>query len=245
VKRSLVSQRSGLTSYPQNLRFSHAVRPISRCEGGILDYTIKIGGEAGQGVDTVSGIVAKLLAMAGYSVFVHQDYESRVRGGHNFFQIRFADKPISASRDVIDILVAFDRQSIALHAHELSPQGMVIYDGAALKEKHEGEQFLDVPFTDLAVTQGGNKIMANVVAVGALMGMLAMDTGILFDVIRESLQQKGEEVVTSNVNAARAGYDFAGRECVRCSFTLTPFSERKMLIGGNDAIGLGAVLSIQ
>jgi 2-oxoglutarate/2-oxoacid ferredoxin oxidoreductase subunit alpha len=191
----------------------------------------------------VSGIVAKLLARAGYSVFVHQDYESRVRGGHNFFQIRFADKPISASRDVVDILVAFDRQSITLHAGELSPQGMAIYDGAALKEKHEGEQFLDVPFTDLAVAHGGNKIMANVAAVGALMGMLAMDTGILFDVIKESLQQKGEAVVTSNVNAARAGYDFAGRECVRCSFSLAPFSERKMLMGGSDAIGLGAILS--
>ena len=60
-----------------------------------MDYTIKIGGEAGQGIQTIGGTLARLFARSGYHVFTHQDYESRVRGGHNFYQVRFADKPIA------------------------------------------------------------------------------------------------------------------------------------------------------
>ncbi len=66
--------------------------------GVAMDYTIKIGGEAGQGVQTVGETLSLVFARSGYHVFSHQDYESRVRGGHNFYQIRFSDRPVSASR---------------------------------------------------------------------------------------------------------------------------------------------------
>ena len=56
-----------------------------------LDYSIKIGGEAGQGIQTIGDTLAKVFSRSGYYVFSHQDYESRVRGGHNFYQIRLSD----------------------------------------------------------------------------------------------------------------------------------------------------------
>src|SRR5450759_4609820 len=110
--------------------------------GCSVDYTIKIGGAAGQGIETISGILTRLLARAGYHVFSHQDYESRVRGGHNFFQIRFSDTPVMASRDRVDIVLALDKASITLHEKELSENGIIVYDAATLNEKHEGPRFL-------------------------------------------------------------------------------------------------------
>jgi 2-oxoglutarate/2-oxoacid ferredoxin oxidoreductase subunit alpha len=231
-----------LTTYSRKLSIRQTIHG-GAIEGGILDYTIKIGGEAGQGVETVSSIIGKLLARLGYFVFTHQDYESRVRGGHNFFQIRFSDRPVAAPRDVVDILVAFDRQSIPRHENEVAPHGMIIFDGTALKESHEGDRFLQIPFSDLAVTQGGNRIMANTVATGAVMGILGVASEALFSAVRDSLKQKGEEIVTGNLNAAKAGYEYAARECATCAFVLAPPSEGKMLIAGNDAIGMGAVTS--
>ena len=62
-----------------------------------MDYSIKIGGEAGQGIQTIGDALARVFSAAGYNVFTHQDYESRIRGGHNFFQIRFSDRPVMAS----------------------------------------------------------------------------------------------------------------------------------------------------
>ena len=133
-----------------------------------MDYSIKLGGEAGQGIDTIGSALGKLFSRAGFHVFTHQDYESRVRGGHNCFQIRFSDKPLCASRDVIDILVALDRASVPIHGKEVSGDGVIAYDAAALKETYEGPQFLNIPFVELALKHGGNRIMANVVATGAV-----------------------------------------------------------------------------
>lgn len=208
-----------------------------------MDYTIKIGGAAGQGIETISGILTRLLARAGYHVFSHQDYESRVRGGHNFFQIRFSDTPVMASRDRVDIVLALDKASITLHEKELSENGIIVYDAATLNEKHEGPRFLDVPFTDLAVRHGGNKIMANVVATGAVMGMLGLSRELLFAAIKDTFGKKGEEVTRANIEAARAGHEHAVAECLECSFTAIYQAPPKMLIAGSDAIGFGAVAS--
>ena len=206
-----------------------------------MDYSIRLGGEAGQGLQTVGDTLARVFSRAGYHVFTHQDYESRVRGGHNFFQIRFSDKPVSAPREKIDILAAFDNESIARYEGQLTQYGQVIYDSHSLKKSYEKPQFLNVPFETLAVEHGGSKIMANTVATGAIMGMLGMELDFLLGLLREAFLRKGEDVVTANVSAAMAGHDFAVRGCIKCSFAVAPLARAKMLISGVEAIGLGAV----
>ena len=208
-----------------------------------MDYTLKIGGEAGQGIQTVGDTLARVFARTGYHVFTHQDYESRIRGGHNFYQVRVSDAPVAASRNRIDILVAFDRESIEVHAQEVAGQGRIIYDSAAFKKTFEGPQFIDIPFSGLAMEHGGSRIMANTVAVGAVLGMLDMDMDILLNIIRETFHKKGDEVIKQNTAAAIAGYDVAIKQCIKCSFSASKQTNPKMLIAGVDAIGFGAVAS--
>ena len=57
-------------------------------------YNLLIGGAAGQGVDTTVAILEKLLKRSGYNVFTAKDFMSRVRGGHNFYLIRFGIEPV-------------------------------------------------------------------------------------------------------------------------------------------------------
>lgn len=208
-----------------------------------MDYSIKIGGEAGQGIQTIGDTLARVFSRSGYHVFTHQDYESRIRGGHNFFQIRFSDKPVAAPMYKIDVLIAFDKESIEQHEKELSDIGRIVYDSATLKQKHEKTQFLDIPFVSLAIEHGGNKIMANTVATGAALGMIGMEIDTLIRIIKDTFKKKGAEIIQANINAAMAGYDYAVKQCIKCSFSVSPVSSPKMLIGGNDAIGLGAIAS--
>ena len=77
--------------------------------------------------------MTKVFSRSGFHVFTHQDYESRVRGGHNFYQIRLSDKPISASRKKIDIIIAFDEATIILHESELTDGGILVYDPVITK----------------------------------------------------------------------------------------------------------------
>ncbi len=206
-----------------------------------MDYSIKIGGEAGQGIQTIGDTLARIFSRAGYYVFTHQDYESRIRGGHNFFQIRFSDKPVFASKKQIDIIVALDKDSILLHQKELSSNGQIIYDSSSIKQKYEMPSFLDIPFVNLAIEHGGNRIMANTVATGAVLGMIGMEPDILFSIIKETFKRKGEEIIKANINAATAGYDYAVKQCIKCSFSASPVSKPKILISGSEAIGLGAI----
>ncbi|MEW6418130.1 MAG: 2-oxoacid:acceptor oxidoreductase subunit alpha [Nitrospirota bacterium] len=219
-----------------------------------MDYSIKIGGEAGQGIQTIGDTLARVFSRSGLHVFAHQDYESRIRGGHNFVQIRFSDRQVIAAREVIDILVALDKESITLHEKELSEHGQIIYDSSMignppfppLKKGGKGG-FLDIPFVNLAIEHGGSKIMANTVATGAVLGMLKIKLDVLLEIIKDTFKKKGEDVINANIKAAIAGHDYAVNQCVRCSFSMEANSGSaplpKMLIAGVEAIGFGAVAS--
>jgi len=72
------------------------------------DRTIVIGGQAGQGLVTVGTLLSKILVRSGYRIVVNQDYQSRVRGGHNSFAVRVVDDDAFGPSETIDLLVAMD-----------------------------------------------------------------------------------------------------------------------------------------
>jgi len=208
-----------------------------------MDYTVKIGGAAGQGIQTIGGLLGEVFARSGYHVFTIQDYESRVRGGHNFYQIRVSDTRVTSSLESVDILIAMDLESEARHRQELTEGGVMLYDSETLKRTYEGHQMLDVPFKRLAVEEAGGPVMANTVAVGAAMGALGMDTDILESIISERFARKGAEVVEGNINALQAGHAYAKNNCRSCEFLPARKGKRKLLISGLKATGMGALAS--
>ncbi|MHB1361358.1 MAG: 2-oxoacid:acceptor oxidoreductase subunit alpha [Thermoleophilia bacterium] len=214
-----------------------------------MDYTIRIGGQAGQGLQTIGAVLGKLFARSGFHVFTHQDYMSRIRGGHNYYQLRLADHPISSSRSLVDILVALDKTTVAGHRGELAPGGIIIYDSGTIKEKYEGESFLDVPARKIAMDTAGNRLMENTVAVGAILGMLGLGLEALDKLLEETFLRKGREIVDQNVAAARAGSDYARENCGQCAFTVPASASgdgpaaRRLLLDGTNAVGLGALMA--
>ncbi len=148
-----------------------------------------------------------------------------------------------ASRQPIDIVIALDQASIANNQADLSESGIIVYDSKILKQAFTGPEFLDVPFVELATKDGGSKVMANTVATGAVLGMLGMDPSPFEDVLKELFLKKGQAIVEQNISAARRGSDFARQHCERCAFSAAPPGRPLMLINGNRAIGVGAVMS--
>jgi Pyruvate/2-oxoacid:ferredoxin oxidoreductase gamma subunit len=86
-----------------------------------VDINFMIGGEAGQGVQSVGSILAKALSRGGFHVFADQDYESRVRGGHNFFRVRASDVEINALSESVDILIALNKESTIKNSTAAEP----------------------------------------------------------------------------------------------------------------------------
>ncbi len=202
---------------------------------------VMVGGEAGQGVQSVGFIMAKAFARGGYHVFADQDYESRVRGGHNFYRIRAADSRIGAIAEPVDILLALNAESVDLHRDEVAGDGVLIFD-----EEHPGTSggnsgAFGIPLNRLAEESAGNKLMANTVALGAALGLVKYDSEVLEQVIREHFGSG--EVGDKNTSACRAGYKYAMENYKGNLINSLGHigGAGRMLLNGNEAIALGAI----
>ncbi len=91
-----------------------------------MRLTILFGGKAGQGVNILSTLLGEALTKKGYHVFVSRDYQSLIRGGHNFNVLTFSDKPVYSNESVVDIVIALDENTINIHKKELKKDGNII-----------------------------------------------------------------------------------------------------------------------
>ncbi|KXS46038.1 MAG: 2-oxoglutarate ferredoxin oxidoreductase subunit alpha [Methanohalophilus sp. T328-1] len=212
--------------------------------GGIIivDINIKIGGEAGQGIQTIGLVLSRTFVRDGFYVYGNQFYLSRVRGGHNYFHIRVSDHPVYALDEKIDVLVALDNQTIPEHIEEVK-EGFVLADESIVRDNVD-EKIVSVPFTEIAKDVSGKKLFSNTVAVGAVFGLLCYDLSTLKKFLSETFKRKGDEVVEKNIKAAQAGYDYVknGKFEGICNYNLSPQpTNRRILINGNDSVGVGAL----
>jgi len=200
------------------------------------EINFMVGGEAGQGVQSVGLLLAKALARWGYRVYADQDYESRVRGGHNFFRIRASDVPVEAVKESVDILIALNKESIDLHRREIRDGGVILYDGEKLPGL-TGNDLFSVPFDRLG-REAGDAVMANTVALGAALGLIGYDFSLLNELLTGFFSG---ETGAKNVKAADAGYQtvkmFGGG---RLKMTRAGDTKR-MLLNGNEAMAVGAI----
>ena len=212
-----------------------------------VDVTIRVGGQAGQGTQSVSFIMGKIFTHHGYYVFINQDVESRIRGGHNFNQVRIKDSPVEAISDEVHLLIALDRDTIEQDLPSLVDEGVMIFDGPKTGFQSTRPNHFSVPLEELAVKAGKSKIMINSVATGAALACLGFELQPLLDRLGVEFGDKGKEVVENNRNSAVAGYQyFRDNFKGACSHKI-PFApatkEKKMMLSGSQAMALGAICS--
>lgn len=207
--------------------------------------TWKIGGQQGEGLESTDRIFSTALNRLGYYLYGYRHFSSRIKGGHTNNKIRISTYPIRAISDEIDILVAFDQETIDLNAHELRKDGIVIADlkfNPVLPEGIEARMFA-VPFTDIAA-ELGTSLMKNMVAVGASSALLGLPMEVMEQVVREAFERKGPTVVEKNVQAVKQGARFMEKDAGELlqSFTLAESDgKQRLFMIGNEAIGLGAI----
>jgi 2-oxoglutarate ferredoxin oxidoreductase subunit alpha len=196
---------------------------------------ILIGGEAGQGLVTVGQILAKGLVRSGYAICVSQDYQSRIRGGHNTFAMRVGTDEVQAPQEAIDLLVALNAETVGLHRNQLSDQGLIIVDEAL--EIIDDNNILQVPFGRLSSDQ-----YTNIAALGVCSALLGLDEGVVSQTAVDFFGKTHLEIVEENRRALEESYRWAAKKNV--AFEKLPFIDdppQRMMMNGNEAIALGAV----
>lgn len=194
-----------------------------------MDYNVLIGGAAGQGIDTISYIFEKTLKRTGFYVFSMKDYMSRVRGGHNFIQVRFSDNPIYSHNEYFDAIVALDFETINLHAKSLKSEGKLICD----KSLSDDDRYISFDFKEVA-KEYGNPRVAGTAAIGVLLKLFRIPIDVSYTVLNDEF--KGD-VLEANLKAINAGYNL-----VEPAFAITTLKkDENIYISGNEAIALGAI----
>ena len=216
----------------------------------VSELTVKLAGEAGQGVESSGAGFARALHRLGFHVITTSDYMSRIRGGHNSLAIRFGNRPLRGPRDEVHLLLAFDAASLDAHLGEVARDGVVVLDESlgklAGRVEPAGAQAVVVPLERVAEQVGGSKVMSNTMALGLAMGLMGLSLETVEQVIRENFgRRKGGSVAEANLKVARTGYELARRELGgRFPWRITPPAgngQRRILISGNQALGLGAL----
>lgn len=211
-----------------------------------VDVSFRIGGMAGQGVESSGAGFIQALTRGGLQALGVVDYYSRIRGGHNSFTIRTSDRPVYAVKDTFEFLLALNGETVSRHADRLVPGGVIVID-----EQTEFDPALvagrDVrvvssPLSKIA-KEHGIRLMRNTAILAVAAALVEFDLEHLLGVIESNFRAKGDKVVQMNRLVAQDAYAWTNehtgapvlwkvraREAPRC-----------VAINGSQAFAMGAI----
>lgn len=199
------------------------------------EINLIMGGEAGQGLDTVAGLLGTAVVRSGWHLLTAQHVMSRVRGGHNNIRVRIGAQPVPGPPDMFHVLAAMSRESVDLHRDKLEEQAVILVDAAW--EMPAGAALLGIPFAELAP----RPVFRNVALLGVLGAMLGIKAGMLQDQLKEHFKVKGDQIVASNLDVLAASMKWAEEHAPRLSMPESTDPAGRLAMDGNQALVLGAL----
>ena len=193
-----------------------------------MKVNIVFGGPAGTGPNIVTNLLGKALVGQGYYVFYSRDYQSLIRGGHNFNTLTFSDEPVFSNDSGIDILVAFDKKTIEIHKGSLRSSAYTsghknLSRGPKLQSKGAKEAIIIEP------AEKGNMYYA-----GKLFKLLCLD----FKILDQELKDLGNRY-EENVKDAKEGYEIETKKVCE----LRSGKSSNGFMNGSQGIAEGALKS--
>ncbi|MBM4763890.1 2-oxoacid:acceptor oxidoreductase subunit alpha [Bacillus sp. B15-48] len=205
----------------------------------------KVGGQQGEGIESTGEIFAIALNRLGYYLYGYRHFSSRIKGGHTNNKIRVSTTEVRSISDDLDVLVAFDQETIDVNYKELHENGIIMADAKfdPVKPEDTEASLYAVPFTEIA-TELGTSLMKNMVAIGATSAVLDLDINVFEEVVREIFGKKGQQVVEKNMEAIKAGYEYMEEKLGSNNEVMQlakADGQKRLFMIGNDAIAMGAL----
>jgi 2-oxoglutarate ferredoxin oxidoreductase subunit alpha len=195
-------------------------------------FTFIVGGKAGEGVKKAGSVVAQLFAKMGRQIFEMDDYQSLIKGGHNFSVISTAKRRITSHYTKADLVVAPDKRSYDMHIGHLRERGIMVYNSDVMGEV-EG---VGLPLTKEAKKYPNPNLRIGVGAVATLAAAIGGDKNGLKKLITSEYPRD----IENNIAYAMAIFDIVYPK-IGGKFQLETGDKERPIITGNQAIGLGAV----
>jgi 2-oxoglutarate ferredoxin oxidoreductase subunit alpha len=197
------------------------------------DFSILIGGIAGDGINEAGLTAARLMNRLGYRIFMYYDYPSLIKGGHNFSMVRASSERIGVCRDEIDLLIALNQDTVDRHSGRLKEGSIFIFDADNVMGEGIAEKSCGISVTGILKEEEAPSVMKNSCILGAFCHAVGIEWTVLEDVLKKHIPKKLE----LNLKVARRGYDQASEFCRIAWLDNSP----EPIITGNQAISLGLI----
>ncbi len=157
-------------------------------------YELRFSGAGGQGLITAGIILAEAASIIeGKNAVQSQSYGPEARGGASKSEVIISDAPIDYPKaTVVDACLAMTQEAADKYANGIKEGGILLLDADFVHNAPEGNfTVYRLPITRMAKDDVGREIVANVVALGAVIGL----TGVVS-------KDAGEQAVLRKVPAA-------------------------------------------
>lgn len=208
----------------------------------------KVGGQQGEGIESTGEMFSTAMNRLGYHLYGYRHFSSRIKGGHTNNKINVRTTPVHTIPDDLNILVAFDQETIDVNYHELGAEGVILADAKFKPANPEDcpATLYIVPFTQTA-KELGTTLMKNMVAIGATAALMNLKDEVFQSVVSEIFGRKGEEVVAKNMEAIAQGHQIMHDMLAEAGLEEGQFEleqgdgQHRMFMIGNEALALGAL----
>ena len=194
-------------------------------------FTYIIGGKAGEGVKKAGTAAADLFSDLGGKTFKMDDYQSLIRGGHNFSVVSTSKDDIYSHHMVADLIVNLDDRSYKVQKDHLDEDGIIIYNSGDTKEG----KGIGLPIDDIAGDYSKSGLIKGVAGIAVLSSVIGLDIDELKKVIKKEYSKGVEE----NLSFAEKIYDLA-EEKIDKKFPFERLEENPPIFSGNESLSLGA-----
>lgn len=209
------------------------------------DITIMVGGQGGDGTLTVVSLLSRALRTIGLNVYDSRNVLSRIRGGHADGVVRASVRDIRNIGDAIDIMLAFDEESLRIGIKALSPNGLIIYDTSRGElPKIDKFNVITSSFGRISADNLRRELFKNTITFGLLGRILGFDADLLRQIVRDRYLRKGEEALQKNSQALELGFKIFDEKVRSEKYKIKHGEDvRKITLRGADAVGYGFLVA--
>jgi indolepyruvate ferredoxin oxidoreductase beta subunit len=190
---------------------------------------IILAGVGGQGILSIAAIIGTAALDMGLYLKQSEVHGMAQRGGDVSSNLRISDNEIASDLIAMgkaDLVIAVEPMEGLRYLPMLSPDGWLIANATPFKnipnypdidsiyaEIAKVKHHVMIDADQIAKDMGSSKV-ANVVILGAASSHLGMDFSTLEKAIISIFGKKGEDVVNLNINALKAGREYAEKHSI-------------------------------
>ena len=201
----------------------------------VTEVSLVLGGEAGQGLQTIGTVLARTAQSAGLHVLVTHEFMSRIRGGSNSTAVRIGASPVRAATNRIDVCVLLDADALPRLRGRLGEHTLLVCDPALFTE---AAGLVPLALGALSEQVGGGLYTGSVVC-GFLVRLLGWPLAPLATALERVFSES--QSLAKNLAAARLGWEAGAEHHGRLELATGTPRPDSLLLDGSQCVALGAL----